>query len=130
MTTLDGANRVLERLLPGHNRRFGKAAREAADAHRELGPAHDLGSILSIQEGRVVANDYTIRFRNRFYQLLQPVYPGERGGKVVIELRLDGSMAIRFRGHYLKFQELAAVIGEAALRTAATRPAPRYGRVQ
>ena len=91
------ANELLERLLPGHNRRFGKPAREAGDAHRPLGPGHDLGAILSIQEERVVANDYTIRFRNRFYQLLPPVHPGQRGGRVVVELRLDGSMAIRFR---------------------------------
>jgi len=26
-------------------------------------------------EERVVANDYTIRFQNRFYQLLKPIYP-------------------------------------------------------
>ena len=95
---------MLERLLPAHNRRFGKAAREATDAHRPLGPSHDLAAILSIQEERVVANDYTIRFRNRFYQLLPPVHPGERGGRVVIEQRLDGSMAIRFREKYLKYR--------------------------
>ena len=34
----------------------------------------------------MVANDYTIRFRNRFYQLLKPVYPGLRGGTVTVEL--------------------------------------------
>jgi hypothetical protein len=105
-TTIDGANALLERLLPGHNRRFGKAAREASDAHRPLGPGHDLASILSIQEQRVVSNDYTIRFQNRFYQLLKPAYPGERGGRVVIEMRLDGSMAIRFRDKYLKHREI------------------------
>ncbi len=107
-TTAAEANAVLERLLPAHNRRFSKAARQEGDAHRPLGPGHDLAAILSLQEERVVANDYTIRFRNRFYQLLQPVYPGERGGRVVIELRLDGSMAIRFRGKYLKYQEVPA----------------------
>jgi hypothetical protein len=100
------ANAILERLLPEHNRRFGKPARQATDAHRPLGRAHDLAAILSVQAQRVVANDYTIRFRNRFYQLLKPVYPGERGGRVVIELRLDGSMAIRFRGHYLSYQQI------------------------
>ena len=105
-TTLAGANAVLERLLPGHNRRFVKPARDVADAHRPLGPAHDLAAILSIQEGRVAANDYTVRFRNRFYQLLPPVHPGERGGRVVIELRLDGAMAIRFGGKYLKYREV------------------------
>jgi DNA-binding CsgD family transcriptional regulator len=107
VTTREQANEVLGRLLPAHNRRFSKKARQQADAHRPLGPGHDLKAILSIQEERVVANDYTIRFRNRFYQLLPPVWPGERGGKVVIELRLDGSLAIRFRGKYLKYQEVA-----------------------
>lgn len=107
--TVAQANAVLERLLPAHNRRFRKAAARPGDAHRPLGPGHDLAAILSHQEQRVVANDYTIRFRNRFYQLLKPVYPGERGGKVVIEQRRDGSLAIRFRGHYLTYQEVAAV---------------------
>jgi transposase len=106
VTTLAGANELLERLLPAHNRRFSKPARQPSDAHRSLGPGHDLAAILSLQEERVVANDYTIRFRNRFYQLLKPVYPGQRGGRVVIEVRLDGSMAIRFREKYLKYQEV------------------------
>src|SRR4051794_24380243 len=100
------ANGVLGRLLPAHNRRFRKAARQPGDAHRPLGPGHDLAAILSVQEERVVANDYTVRFRNRFYQLLPPVWPGERGGKVVVELRLDGSLAIRFGGRYLAYREV------------------------
>jgi Helix-turn-helix domain len=104
----EGANEVLTRLLPGHNRRFAKAAREATDAHRPLGPGHDLAAILSLQEERVVSNDYTVRFQNRFYQLLPPVYPGERGGRVVIEQRLDGSLAIRFRDKYLAYREIPA----------------------
>ena len=117
--TLDQANAVLERLLPEHNRRFAKPAREGGDAHRSLGRSFDLAAILSIQEERVVSNDYTVRFRNRFYQLLKPAYPGQRGGKVVIELRLDGSMAIRFGKRYLKYEE---VRWEAGLGGSAPKP--------
>jgi transposase len=109
--TLDQANAVLERLLPEHNRRFAQPAREGSDAHRSLGRSFNLAAILSIQEQRVVSNDYTIRFRNRFYQLLKPAYPGQRGGQVVIELRLDGSMAIRFGKHYLKYEEVRPTAG-------------------
>src|SRR5262249_25957868 len=36
---------------------------------------------------------------------LPPVYPGQRGGRVVIEQRLDGTMAIRFRDKYVKYRE-------------------------
>jgi hypothetical protein len=98
---------VLEKLLPEHNRRFGCAPRDASNAHRSLGNSYRLEAIFSVQSERVVSNDYTIRFRNRFFQLLKPVYPGERGGRVVIEERLDGTLAIRFRKHYLDFKEIA-----------------------
>jgi transposase len=110
--SLEQANAVLTRLLPRHNCRFAVPAKERRNAHRDLEPAFDLAAILSVPEQRVIANDYVIRFANHFYQLLPPVWPGERGGKVIVELRLDGSMALRFGGHYLKYQEL--VPGRAA----------------
>ena len=106
--TCEQANAVLEKLLPEHNRRFAKRAHKPTDAHRRLGPDHRLESILSIQNERVVSNDYVVRFENRFYQLLPPVYPGERRGRVVIEERLDGSMAIRFGKRYLPYREVTA----------------------
>jgi hypothetical protein len=106
--TCEQANAVLEKLLPTHNKRFGKPAGSAKDAHRSLGPSLRLESILSIQSVRVVSNDYVVRLDNRFYQLLPPVYPGLRKGRVVIEERLDGSQAIRFAKHYLKYRELTA----------------------
>ncbi len=117
--TLDEANAVLERLLPDHNRRFAKPARASGDAHRNLGPSFHLAAILSIQEQRVVSNDYIVRFRNRFYQLQPPVYPGERGGSVVIEMRLDGTTAIRFAKHYLKY---VAVVRGTSLGGSAPKP--------
>jgi hypothetical protein len=54
-------------VLPAHNRRFARPAKDAADAHRDLVPGHDLGAILSIQAERVVGNDYVVRFENGFY---------------------------------------------------------------
>jgi transposase len=129
--TILEANTLLERLLPAHNRRFSVAAAETADAHRALGPTHHLSAILSVQDQRVVSNDYTIRFTNRLYQLDQPIYPGERGGKVTIELRLDGTMAIRFGDRYLKYHEITArapALGGSAPQTprslAHLRPTP------
>jgi hypothetical protein len=106
--TYDQANAVLEKLVPGHNTKFAQPARRPKDAHRCLGPSHRLESILSIQTERVVSNDYVVRLNNRFYQLLPPVYAGQRGGRVVIEERLDGTMAIRFGKHYLKYEEWTA----------------------
>jgi hypothetical protein len=110
--TIHQANALLdEGLLAKHNRMFTVAPREAGDAHRALGSGFNVAAILSLQERRTVANDYTVRFENRHYQLDKPVYPGERGGKVVIEVRLDGSMAIHFGKHYLNYHEI--VVGPA-----------------
>jgi hypothetical protein len=107
--TIVQANALLEDgLLAKHNRLFSVAAREAGDAHRAVGTAFNVAAILSLQQQRAVANDYTVRFENRHYQLDKPIYPGQRGGKVVIEVRLDGSMAIRFGGHYLKYHAIPA----------------------
>jgi Helix-turn-helix domain len=121
--TCDQANAVLEKLLPAHNKKFAQPASQPKDAHRRLGPSHRLESILSIQTERVVSNDYVVRLANRFYQLLPPVYSGERGGRVVIEERLDGSMAIRFGKQYLKYREL---IGRETLGGSAPKP-PEFG---
>jgi hypothetical protein len=107
--TVEQANALLdERLLPHWQKHFTVAAGDSADAHRALGPKHNLAAILSVQHPRVVANDYTVRFANRWYQLDQPIWPGERGGKVIVELRLDGTMAVRFGGRYLKYHEITA----------------------
>ncbi len=108
VATIEQANALLETLVPDHNRRFGVAAAEPADAHRRLGKSYHLASILSVQRPRVVANDYTIRLENRLYQLDKPIHPGERGGTVIVELRLDGTMAIRFGNRYLNYHEIPA----------------------
>ena len=68
----------------------------------------------------MVANDYTVRFENRIYQVDKPIYPGLRRGRVVLEVRLDGTMAIRFGDKYLKYHEVASrgtALGGAAPQT-------------
>src|SRR5271166_3086365 len=117
VSTRAQANELADRrLIPEFNRRFTVTPASPNDAHRPLGPGHNLAAILSVQHERVVTNDYTVRFENRIYQVDKPVYPGLRGGRVVIELRLDGTMALRFGDKYLKFEE---VTGEARLGGAA-----------
>lgn len=103
--TLEEANEVLERkYLPWFNRQCVVKPSSLNNAHLPLHPSMHLESILSIQTTRKVCNDYTIRLDNRVYQLLPPALPGERGGQVTIEKRLDGSMHIRFRKTYLAYR--------------------------
>ena len=109
VTTMAQANRLVEtRLQPEFNRRFTVKPTSPTDAHRRLGPKHNPAAILSVQTARVVSRDYVVRFRNRFYQLPPPALPGLRGGGVIVEERLDGTLAIRFRDKYLTYDEIDA----------------------
>jgi hypothetical protein len=101
--TLREANRYLEQeYLPRWNRRFTVAPANPTEAHRPLGKEHDLAAILSHVESRVVANDYTLRYHKKIYQIVRAdIRPGLRGATVRMEERLDQNVWVRFRDRYL-----------------------------
>jgi transposase len=116
IATIEEANAYLEgEYLALVNRRFTVAAASGVDAHRPLGD-YALGAILSVQTKRTVANDYTVRHGGRRYQIeRRSISGGLRGGRVVVEERLDGSLRLRFRERYLRF---------CAVESVAPRPRP------
>ncbi len=101
------ANRFLnEHYIDYHNDEFIKTAASTYDAHR-CAEGFDLDAILSHQETRTVMNDYTISYHKTRYQIAkESVASGLRGGKVAVERRLDGSIHVRFRDHYLTVTQL------------------------
>ena len=113
---MDEANSVLAKIfLPWFNRCCTVKPTSRNNAHRPLGPSMKPDSILSIQVKRKVANDYTIRFDNRLYQLLPPAVPGLRGGRVTVEKRSNGRIYISFKGRYLKYKMLGLADAPGAL---------------
>lgn len=114
-STLEEANGYLEQeFLPWWNQHLVVAPANPTDAHRRLGVEHDLAAALSQVETRQVHNDYTIQLDGRFYQIERgSICAGLRGGRVRVERRLDGSLAVRFRDRYL------------AHTACATRPQPQ-----
>jgi hypothetical protein len=69
VATLDGANALLARYLPGHNRRFGVAPREQAGVWRQAPDARQLDRILCLKEPRVVGRDHAISFEGLLLQV-------------------------------------------------------------
>jgi len=103
--TLEEANRYLEQeFLPWWNQHLTVVPANPTDAHRRLGPEHNLAASLSRVETRQVDSDYTIRLDTKIY-LVAPQRPGLRGDNVRVEVRLDGSLAVRYRDQYLRIQE-------------------------
>ena len=100
--TIEQANAVVDRnLLRQFNERFVVAARKQSDAHRPAPEPSELITILCEHHERVVANDYTVRFKTHLMQILPPALPGLRGGSVRIEAYTDGELKLRFKGQYL-----------------------------
>ncbi len=95
-----------EEYLPHWNQTFTVSPTGSTDAHRPLRAEHELGAILSRVEERMVASDYTIRYEAKIYQIARAdIRPGLRGGRVRVEQRLDGSMAVKFRQYRLSVAE-------------------------
>lgn len=100
---------VSEIYLPDHNKRFGVTAKKAMDVHRPLTDdlRARLTAIFSVQSKRKVNNDYTIQFKNHWFQLeatqKTTVYKRDT---VIVEERLDGTIHIRLKSVYLEYREL------------------------
>ena len=106
----DSANQFIHKqYIPDHNKRFSVRARNESDAHRPLTDdiRNKLNSIFSIQSKRKVNNDYTIQFKNEWFQLeaTQDVTVYKRD-EVLIEERLNETVHIRLKDTYLTYHTL------------------------
>lgn len=109
ISTMEAANRYLrDAYIPEHNERCAVEPAGSSDLHRPLLPEHNLDEILSLRTERTVFNDFTVRFKSCFLQILadQPVRVRPKS-KVFVEVRLDGSMHVRFKDRYLDFKTLS-----------------------
>jgi hypothetical protein len=112
ISTIEEANRYLEEeFLPWFRAHYAVEPRAKANLHQPLKESErkQLESIFSRQEKRLVQNDFTISYKNQWYQLVkdQPVTVCKRD-EVIVEERLDGSIRFRLRGKYLNATLLAA----------------------
>ena len=119
--TMEAANEYLAgTFLPDWEQRFTTKPANATDAHRLLTELHDVAASLSHVETRTVASDYTIPYGGQHYQIARAsIQAGLKGRQVRVELRLDGSLAVRFEGKYLD----VALCGSKAEQAVAKRPA-------
>jgi len=110
ITTVEGANAVLEGgFVEALNERFGREPLERQDAHRPVPEGFDLATVFVFEVRRTVANDWTIRHENHWYQITGPkeLMPRPKA-KVTVQRRLDGSLHILSRGHTLEYREISA----------------------
>ena len=107
INTIPEANKFLKEIfIPKFNRQFAVVPKKKNDLHRKLttDEKDNLDKILSIQSERTINNDYTIRFKNNYYQLneTQPTTVYKKD-KITIEEHLSGEIKISVRKHYLNY---------------------------
>ncbi len=108
VSCLQKANELLEtRFLSMLARRFTVPASREANVHRRVGRGINLDRILSFQESRVVQNDWTVRWRNRWFQLTEANQKlALVGARIVVSERLNGELELIYRGRTLAWEEL------------------------
>lgn len=109
ITTIDEANEFLEKYIPKFNAKFAVAPKRKSDLHKTTGKQikEKLPQIFSIQDQRKVNNDYTVQFKNNFFQLdreqTTTVYKKDT---VIVEEHLDETIKLRLRDNYLNYKTL------------------------
>jgi transposase len=105
INTPEEGNKFLENVyISGFNSRFSVISAKEGNLHRELSNTDRkvLNRIFSIQSARRVNNDFTIQFKNKWYQLeeVQPttIRPRET---ILVEEWLDQTVHFSLRGYYL-----------------------------
>lgn len=110
ISDIEIANRFLiEEFIPDFNKKFSVIARSKNDLHRKLDVAQltKLDAIFSVQSERLIQNDFTVRFKNQWIQIAEEqIVTVRKKDKVLMEERLDKTIAIRLRNKYLNYKIL------------------------
>lgn len=105
-TPEEGSKFLKEVFLPKFNGRFTVIPVKEGDVHRKLSEIdkNNLNRIFSVQSGRRVNNDFTVQFKNHWYQLaeLQPTTV-RASDKVTVEEWLSGDIHFSLREMYLSY---------------------------
>lgn len=126
ITTVAGANTLLEGGFVAHlNVKFAKPPADRLDGHRPLTGDVELRDVFAFEETRSVANDWTIRYHNTWYQITGPKEGMPRPkATVMVRRRLDASVAILFKDRPLTFREVPVAARVVPPRVAASPPPP------
>lgn len=103
---VDGNKFLKETYIPTFNRKFSVTPGKEGDLHQPLSEIDrkNLNRIFSIQSKRQINNDFTIQFKNKWFQLAE-VQPTTLRPKetVLVEEWLDQTLHFSLRGNYLTY---------------------------
>jgi transposase len=108
---LEAANAFLEaEYWAEHNRRFAQAPAATDDFHVAVPRGRSLDHVFRLQDTRTVANDWVVRYANRFFQLERQSHrpPARRTVRVFEDV--TGQIEIRYRDRVIRWTEVTAPV--------------------
>jgi transposase len=125
--TQEAANDFLKTYLTRFNRQFGKIPLSQWDLHRALPKDLCLKDIFCIKESRQIAQDYTVRWKNRTFRIQKPCLTMKRQRLLVLE-QFDGTIRMKYQGREVAFVEVTDKIprptAQPMARTERAKPRP------
>jgi hypothetical protein len=110
ISTIPEANEFLEKtFIPNFNAKFGVVPRSNANLHKRITQAEKdkFPSIFSRHYERTIRNDYTLSYKNSWYQLEETPTIAIRPKEVVtVEESFDKTVRFKLRGKYLNYKQL------------------------
>lgn len=111
ISTIREANRFLEaEFLPGYAKKYAVEPKNKTNLHTPLSESEkkNLDSIFSKQATRTVRNDFTISFKNQWYQLSKhQSVTVRKQDTILVEERLDNAIHFSLRKKYLQHEAIS-----------------------
>lgn len=110
INTINQANMFLtQTFIPWFNQRYAVVSKSDKDCHRkvDIATGKKLKSIFAKHYTRSINNDFTVQYKTKYYQLkeIQPITVFKTD-RVLIEERLDNTIEIKYKNHYLNYYQL------------------------
>jgi len=101
ISNVKDANKFLHSYyIPKHNRKFAVKAKDKADLHMPIAKHLELDRIFSKKNKAALRKDFTIQYKNKFYQILKAT----RAKEVILEERLNGKLYIYHKDTQMKYK--------------------------
>ncbi len=123
LSSYEQVNAFLEPFDEELNERFAVEPVSSIDVHRPVPAGMDLADVFVLESTRRVNNDWTVRFENSWFQITGPTrsLPPAKD-KVQVLRRLDGTLAIHYRGRPVEYEKLPERPPKAKAPPASTKP--------
>jgi len=108
ISDITATNRLLPEFTEKLNTKFALEPESPSDYHQAIPEGLLLADVFCWEESRVLANDWTFRFKTRLFQVVKQSNLPPVKTRVRVLKRLDGSLHVLYRNKPVSFKELAS----------------------